>query len=199
QRVVGPAGPGTGGRSTDQRHRELSATMPKPDFFQRLGLFAVPDFLERELCEELQRGFRQGERKAATVGPELVVDRTSRSVDWVQLVDRLVTAVRDRFLAVKPYVESHYGLALTGCQQFQFLAYGPGDYYKAHRDCGSNPVSSLRKVSAVMFLNAPSDPSDDGGYGGGSLTFYELFDNPAGSKMGIPLEADQGLLVTFRS
>jgi SM-20-related protein len=173
--------------------------MPKANFFQRLGLFAIPQFLDRELCLELQRGFRKGDRKAATVGPELVVDRTSRSVDWVKLDDQLVTALRDRLLAVKPEVESHYGLELTDCQQLQFLAYGPGDYYTAHRDCGSNPVSSRRKVSAVMFLNAPSESSDGNGYGGGALTFYELLDNPAGSKVGIPLEADQGLLVTFRS
>jgi SM-20-related protein len=35
-------------------------------------------------------------------------------------------------------------------------------------------------------------------YGGGALTFYELFDDPVGRLIGFPLEANEGLLA-FRA
>lgn len=56
-----------------------------------------------------------------------------------------------------------------------------------------------RRISAVIFLNATSAEPRDGMYGGGALTFYELFDDPVGRPLGFPLEADEGLLIAFRS
>jgi SM-20-related protein len=51
----------------------------------------------------------------------------------------------------------------------------------------------------VIFLNGTSAEPRDDTYGGGALTFYELFDDPVGRKIGFPLEADEGLLVAFRA
>ena len=54
-------------------------------------------------------------------------------------------------------------------------------------------------MSAVIFLNGTSVEPRDGMYGGGALTFYELFDDPVGRNLGFPLEAQEGLLVAFRA
>jgi SM-20-related protein len=97
---------------------------------------------------------------------------------------------------------------LSACGPLQFLAYGVGDHYKPHRDHYDESVQradektgtpKARRVSAVIFLNNRSEITTPNHYGGGALTFYGLFDNPTGDTIGIPLEADEGLLITFPS
>lgn len=180
--------------------------MPKVDFFQRLGLFVVEHFLDAEECRELRSAIRAGRPRAGTVGTkgsEQVVDRTYRSVSWVSVDHGMVSVVRARLLGAKPAVEAHYGVPLTDCEEPQFLAYSTGDHYKAHRDSAAHEeataVSKARRVSSVIFLNERSEAAAEDRYGGGELTFYGLFDDPSGKSIGLPLQADEGLLVTFPS
>ena len=60
-------------------------------------------------------------------------------------------------------------------------------------------VSRERPVSAVVFLNASSGQPTFDTYGGGALTFYGLLDDPRAQGLGLRLEAEEGLLVAFRS
>jgi SM-20-related protein len=176
--------------------------MPKADFFQRLGLFADEHFLDAAFCRELRSAIHAGRRQAATVAiqeQEFVVDRDHRRVNWVSLDDAMVSLVHDRLIETRPAIEAHYGVALTGCQRPQFLAYSTGDYYTAHRDHGASNLSKVRQVSAVIFLNEESEAIAPDRYGGGALTFYDLFDSPTGALPGIPLDANEGLLITFPS
>lgn len=180
--------------------------MPRVDFFQRVGLFAVEHFLETDVCRELRAAIRAGHARAGTVGTrgsEQVVDRSYRSVNWVSVDGATVSLVRKRLLAVKAAVEAHYRLAFHDCETPQFLAYGIGDHYKAHRDSAAHEaateVSKARRVSSVIFLNEPSEKASENSYGGGALTFFGLFDDPSGKSLGIPLDAEEGLLVTFPS
>ena len=57
--------------------------------------------------------------------------------------------------------------------------------------------SRARRVAAVIFLNGEGDPSVSDGYRGGALTLYGLFEQPDAETLGFPLEAEEGLLVTF--
>jgi predicted 2-oxoglutarate/Fe(II)-dependent dioxygenase YbiX len=52
-------------------------------------------------------------------------------------------------------------------------------------------------VAAVIFLNGEGDPSVSAGYRGGALTLDGLFEQPAAETLAFPLEAEEGLLVTF--
>ena len=176
--------------------------MPKADFFQRLGLFADEHFLDAAFCRERRSALHAGRRQAATVAvqeQEFVVDRSHRRVNEVNLPEAMVSRVHDRLLETRPAIEAHYGVALTGCQRPQFLAYSTGDYYTAHRDHGESTRSKVRQVSAVIFLNEESEAVAPDRYGGGALTFYNLFDSPTGALPGIPLDANEGLLITFPS
>src|SRR5262245_51567149 len=123
--------------------------MPRADFFEKLGLFAVEGFLDASACRELRAGIQSAQRNPATVAShgDYVVDRARRSANWIAIGHQTVSAVRARLLEVLPDVAAHYGIALTDCQKPQFLAYGPGDHYKAHRDSGGSEVSKERKVS----------------------------------------------------
>ncbi len=51
----------------------------------------------------------------------------------------------------------------------------------------------------VVFLNEPGETLDPPGYGGGLLTFAGLLDDPKLRTVGVPLVAETGLLVAFRS
>jgi predicted 2-oxoglutarate/Fe(II)-dependent dioxygenase YbiX len=85
----------------------------------------------------------------------------------------------------------------------QFLVYGPGGFYRPHRDNTRDPaaaeISRLRKVSVVLFLNSPSEEPGAGSYSGGSLVFYDLMRHADGRMPGLPLIPAEGLLVGFRS
>lgn len=180
--------------------------MPKAEIFRRLGLFAVEGFADADMCGRLCAEMRSAAQAAATVrspGGTFVVDESVRSVKWVSLADETTALVQSRLVDVKPAVEAHFGLVLTDCQVPQFLAYGPGDFYRAHRDNSTDrdapTVSQERRVSAVLFLNAPADQPGENRYGGGALTFYGLMDDPRMTTVGLPLEADEGLLIAFRA
>jgi SM-20-related protein len=180
--------------------------VPKAEFFQRLGLFAIEGFLDAATCRDLRTAIRSGRPRAGTVGgrgSEFVVDRAYRSVNWVKVDDAAVAVVRSRLLAAAKDVGDFYGFALTDCEDPQFLAYGPGDHYKAHRDSAAHSeataTSKARRISTVVFLNRAAEPATDDSYGGGALTFFGLVPDPSGKSLGIPLEADEGLLITFPS
>src|SRR5262245_30937905 len=104
---------------------------------------------------------------------------------------------------LKSEVEQHFRVTLLDCQAPQFSHYVAGDFYQPH--CDNNPrddasrISKARRISAVIFLNGTSAEPRDDTYGGGALTFYKLFDDPVGRSIGFPLEADEGLLISFRS
>jgi SM-20-related protein len=179
--------------------------MPTADFFCKFGLFAVEGFFDRDLCSQLRADVRAGISSIGLVGSgrEYIVDRQVRRVNQLQVNDVSTALVRARFIDVKADLERHFSMALTDCEGPQFLHYVTGDFYQCHRDSRSDenapPMSKSRRISAVIFLNATSAEPRDGMYGGGALTFYELFDDPIGRSLGFPLEADEGLLIAFRS
>jgi predicted 2-oxoglutarate/Fe(II)-dependent dioxygenase YbiX len=182
--------------------------MPRADILCRLGgLFAVEQLLSVAECETIAGTMRTAASESATVRDphtgEFVVDPTARRVKWVELPAENVTLIASRLEDVRPEVARHYGLTLTGQQSPQFLAYGQGDFYRPHRDNteerDASGSSSERRVSAVLFLNPVSPEPDDRAYGGGSLTFYGLLDDARAESVGLPLDAEPGLLITFRS
>jgi predicted 2-oxoglutarate/Fe(II)-dependent dioxygenase YbiX len=180
--------------------------VPKAEIFRRLGLFAVEGFADAGLCRRIRGELRSAVQEAATVrtaGGSFAVDESVRSVKWVTPPESTTALVQARLMDVKPAVEAHFGLPLADCQAPQFLAYGPGDFYRAHRDNSADrdapAVSQERRVSAVLFLNATAAEPGDDCYGGGALTFYGLMDDPRMKSVGLPLEADEGLLMAFRA
>jgi SM-20-related protein len=181
--------------------------VPKADFFNRLGLFSVERFLDAETCRRLRTAFHAGPKHAGTVGvrhrPDFVVDPTVRSVKSVDVDMALASNVGDRLLAVKPAIEDFYQLALAGCEPPQFLSYATSDHYTPHRDSRpdelASPTSKVRRISAVIFVNEPSEHVAADHYGGGALAFYDFFTDASGQAVGISLEPSEGLLMTFPS
>lgn len=182
--------------------------MPKADILCRLGgLFAVERLLSPAECREMTERMRAADATEATVRDvhtgQFVVDRSARRVKWVEMPADCIDLVSARLAGVRPAVAAHYGLVLTGEQAPQFLSYVTGDFYRAHRDNtkerDTSSSSAERQISAVLFLNEASDEPREGTYGGGALTFYGLFDDPRAATVGLSLDAEPGLLITFRA
>jgi predicted 2-oxoglutarate/Fe(II)-dependent dioxygenase YbiX len=178
--------------------------MPDADFFSAMGFFTRRRFLCPDTCASLRAEVAAAPTTQATVlEPEQVydVDRVARSTDVANISADALALTSDRFREVMPDVSRHYGLSLTGWQTLQFLVYREGDFFRLHRDSGeSDDVPDLvraRRIAAVVFLNAEGDPASSASYRGGALTFYGLFDQPASDALGFPLDAEEGLLVTF--
>jgi SM-20-related protein len=137
----------------------------------------LDDFLGRELNAEVEAELRSAPASAAGVygGVRSGVDTRVRNAQMVQVSDRIRDRMRSRLLEAMPRIGEHFGVALQTCEEPQFLRYEAGGFFVAHQD-GNTPVihddTRHRRVSGVVFINAPSDTPANGCYGGGSLVLH---------------------------
>ena len=178
--------------------------MPNADFFPRFGLFVDRDFLDAEACARLRSDVQSATRIPATVrdkGDTYTVDESVRRTKWADVSAEARSFVEERVRALRPVLEKHFNLELTGCQQLQFLVYREGDFFQAHVDSVREPdaaeFSRERRLAMVLFLNSESEEPGPDFYGGGSLTFYGLLTDPRAKSYGLPLVGEAGLLVAF--
>ncbi len=178
--------------------------MPNADFFAALGFFTRSGFLDPDTCAGLRAEVNRAPASPATVRADARsydVDRSTRSTDWAEVVPEAVELIEGRLASVLPEVAQHYDLPLTGVQPLQFLVYQPGDFFERHRDRAEGDdapsFSRARSIAAVIFLNGVGDAATAEAYRGGALTLYGLFDQSGADALGFPLEAEEGLLITF--
>jgi SM-20-related protein len=179
--------------------------MPALGFFQELGLFFVPAFLDPEASVELCREMATAPvEKALITGPsgEDRLDEDSRKVESTVLPKSMRSPLKQRLCALLPELEKHFGVELVGCESPQYLIYHRGDFFKPHTDGGGSQIRDgirRRRVSAVIFLNRESEEPAEETYGQGQLTFYSLLEGPQWERCVFPLHAEPGLLVAFPS
>jgi SM-20-related protein len=178
--------------------------MPSPEFFRKLGLVVLSDFMDTCACAQLRAEMREGSFEKGTVvrsmDDESVVDESIRRVSCAQVPQPRKVLVRSRLEQLRPEMEKYFQVQLTGYDGPHFLVYGPQAFYRRHQDAspGSPREILQRQVSVVIFLNAAAQEPAEGAYGGGSLTFYGLLQGPNWEKCPLPLDASPGLLVAFR-
>ena len=180
--------------------------MPSSVFFRHAGLFVQPDFLNSSECLDVQAQMREAQPEKALIakkrgagGAETLLDENWRKVASVNVDKSTANWVKDRLLEIKPKLEEHFRIPLTGCQGPDFLSYGQNSFYKRHKDVDSDAPPEIihRKVSTVIFLNAVSKTPASGCYTGGSLAFFGLLPGPEWTECAFPLEAEAGLLIAF--
>jgi predicted 2-oxoglutarate/Fe(II)-dependent dioxygenase YbiX len=171
-----------------------------------LGLYVVPDFLDANLCAILRNEMRASPTKAAMIvnsQNEQVVDAMMRQTDLALPSSEARAGVTSRLHALKPALESHFSIILTGCQPPEFLIYREGYHFAPHRDNerdeSAPPWLRERRVSISLFLNGNGRESDSGSYSGGRLTFYGLLNGISNRSIGVSVTGKEGLLVAFRS
>jgi len=180
--------------------------VPTAEFFNRVGLFTLRGFLDPETCARLRAEVAAARKVPGAVGGEgdkYRIDRASRSTGIADVSEEAKAVVAERLSAVIPDIRRHFGIEMEGRQSLQFLVYGEGDFFQAHRDRNDSPgaaaFSARRQVSVVTFLNDESNEPREDTYGGGSLTFYGLLGGDRGEQVGLPLVGETGLLVAFES
>jgi len=134
-------------------------------------------------------------------GVDGVLDETTRRVSSASLCKATQTDVKRRFLEMVPELETHFGVALDGCETPGFLIYDAGAFFAPHTDTGPEdpPDIRRRRVSAIVFLNRQSIERSDDAYSGGTLRFHGLLDGPEWAACPLPFEPEPGMLVAFRS
>lgn len=178
--------------------------MSEHDIFASLGLYLRKDFLDDSTCEEIIAQMQSNPSEAGYLKNSDkgdFVDENMRNVRMVDVPINYAYMIRDQLEELKPALESYFGMQLKSQEKPQFLFYGPGGHYAAHRDVPTEQFKKRvriqsRVVSIVVFLNGRTGPHP---YSGGELTFYELVSDPKWKDYGLPLEAETGLIVAFRS
>ena len=174
-------------------------TPPTPAPFD---LFVVRDFLDAATRDRLA-----AEMGAAAGAPASVYGREGEAGaldERVRRAARLTPSretaefVRRRLLGLMAEVGAHFGLALGGCEEPQFLRYRTGDFFVAHQDGNTGllrlATDASRRVSAVIFLSRQAETPAPGAYCGGSLVFTDWRDGRVYSP-----RAEPGTLVAFRA
>jgi len=178
--------------------------MPGHAFFRSLGLYTHPEFLSPEECVALRALADQSEGEEAKVytrGQQILRD-DYRKTFQVPLVGDAQEQLNAKVEALRPELESYFGLTLGKLYETRCLIYRPGDFFELHIDATTDAAEafssiSSRQVSVVIFLNDPRNAEQC--YSGGVINFHGLMDVPGKNAFGFPLEPETGLLVAFRS
>ena len=165
-------------------------------------MLLVHDFLEQPLLQRVLAEVRSAEGEPSPVyggkSPTEVNVRV-RSAKNLLVSDDVRTVVTGLLAGAQDRMAAHFGVALGGFEPPQFLRYETGDFFVAHQD-GNTPIirdqTLDRRVSVVIFLNAPSLEPTEGAYGGGALTLHGQYPRFEDREV-VPAAA--GLLAAFRS
>lgn len=180
--------------------------MPRHEEFRRFGLLTVESFLDHAACaslcaEALSAGVQ--EARISTPEGEWKVDERFRRSKTARISAQTLSFLEHRIEELRPRIEEHFGIALSGCSDTHLLVYSEGDFFRYHRDAleGASQPAGVRErsVSIVMFLNEQAASPRAGCFCGGSLVLYGLLGSPQSEHYGMPLVAEEGLLVAFPS
>lgn len=165
-------------------------------------LLSINDFLDAAAREEIVSEMRSASGDAAPVygrDDAGAIDTRVRKATRVVVSPQTREHVMQQLLDRKAAIEEHFGVALSNCEEPQFLRYQTGDFFVAHQD-GNTPLifddTRFRKVSVIIFLSTQSEEQAPDAYGGGSLVLHGPYPN---YDVHLPVANNPGTLVAFRS
>lgn len=176
-------------------------TVTEPDLSAQFDLQLISSFFDAETCRRII-----SEMRSSPSGPAVTYGQSSAGLvnERVRTVTRVmpsrltVEQVTSRLMDARVGLEENFGLALSGCEDPQFLRYRVGDFFVAHQD-GNTGLMRLdteqsRRISVSIFLNRESEGPEPDAYCGGSLVFLDWRNNSEFRFIG-----EAGTLVAFRS
>jgi predicted 2-oxoglutarate/Fe(II)-dependent dioxygenase YbiX len=170
--------------------------MPPPRTLAGLGGFVQQDFLARTERRALARRMRRADGDPAEVfaGDTVRVDRGTRHATELAAPAALAADLDGRVAALGPALSRHFDRAVGVAESVSLLRYGPGGYYRPHRDRGARS-GTARTVSVVIFVN---DGRSEPGFAGGALRFYGVLGEGM-PEVGVDIEPEAGTLIAFPS
>jgi SM-20-related protein len=170
--------------------------------FECLGLCA-----EMDGAAQVDGSVREADRPDADR-----VDRTGRSARECQVSDVTIRSITERICQLAPQLREHFHQDLAEYEAPHFVVYGPGDFYRPHRDLYPDVVVAepiaRRRLSVIIFLNdaIDADPGEEPvgaapmeRYLGGALRLCSHEAAEFASERAWDVPARQGLLVAFRA
>jgi predicted 2-oxoglutarate/Fe(II)-dependent dioxygenase YbiX len=175
------------------------------EFLNRMGLFIIKNFFDKETCKKLiaSSGSMEGKQATVTSAGQDIYDEKARKTYQLTLPEDLEKDIYSRLMAIRPDLEKHFGMKLETCRAPILLCYGEGDFFERHRDTYEDPTLpetiQRRRVSVSIVLNENKEEDVPDTYSGGALAFYGLMPDPRMKTRGFPLQPEAGLLVAFPS
>ena len=166
-----------------------------------IDLLEIENFLDAATRAEIVAELERAAGAPATVLSAEMGGRVdpARRTTRVAVSPETRARVRERLMERRAEIEAHFGVAVTECEEPQFLRYETGDFFVPHQD-GNTPMvwddSRFRRISAVVFLSPRSEEPAPGTYGGGALVFHGPYAAPEAR---VAASAAPGTLVTFRA
>jgi predicted 2-oxoglutarate/Fe(II)-dependent dioxygenase YbiX len=181
--------------------------MPGADFFRRLGVLILPQFLDAALCDELVDAMLGSPGSPARMaGPDFdgYVDEHSRSARLIDLGLGRTAPLTDRVGALRPDFERFFGLPLADHGTVDAVIYPSGGFFLPHRDRGApgdsgDPEIERRALTVVVMLNRQASAPARGEYSGGDLRLFGLIPDDPWRTMGFAVEPSVGQLIAFRA
>jgi len=104
--------------------------------------------------------------------------------------------VEQRLDTYRVPLEQFFGIDLSAREGPSFLRYGPGGFYKPHRDHGnvaSWAGAARRRIALIVFLNSARELAPTGDFAGGALRLFAEHDEGGA----IDVRPREGTLVAF--
>jgi predicted 2-oxoglutarate/Fe(II)-dependent dioxygenase YbiX len=112
---------------------------------------------------------------AEVLGPEITVDQAARRALSIEIDPAILASLEEKLDAARRAISAFYGVALGMREGAALLRYGPGGYYRPHRDraaLSSWPGAAHRLVALVLFLNNSCAMPTAGDFSGGELVIF---------------------------
>jgi predicted 2-oxoglutarate/Fe(II)-dependent dioxygenase YbiX len=151
-----------------------------PNPGQPVPVLSIPACLNRATCARLRLGMDGGRPEEA----EVLLDRGAGGIDvraevrrahGVEVAPDLLPDVECILDAQMAAVATAFGVHLTGREGCGFVRYGPGGFYRPHRDWADTPSwpgAARRQIATVLFLNSSREADPAGEFEGGQLRLY---------------------------
>lgn len=134
--------------------------------------------------------------------PGVALDRDARRASSIEVDPATLAAVEARLEGARAAIGGHYGLPLGRREGPGFLRYGPGGFYRPHRDRavdGAWPDAARRRISLIVFLNSSRAGSTGGEFNGGELAIFSEPSAEGATTDVIRIAPRQGTLVAFHA
>ncbi len=164
--------------------------------------YLAPEFLDAATCRRVRAAMDRGTAEPAEVlDPDVALDREARRASSIEVDPATLAAIEATLDAARDAVGAYYRLPLVSREGAGFLRYGPGGFYRRHRDRAIDaawPGASQRLIALVVFLNSSRSESREGEFSGGDLLIFPESPDVAGREP-ITVTPCEGSLVAFHA
>jgi predicted 2-oxoglutarate/Fe(II)-dependent dioxygenase YbiX len=158
--------------------------------------YIEPGFLDPASCARIRAAMDRGAPEPAEILQNgVAMDQGVRSAWQLDVDPGTLAFVEGRLESRRERLSEWFSRPLTGREGAGFLRYGPGGFYRPHRDRGVDPEwpgAARRQVALVLFLTS-ADAAPGGDCQGGAL---RLLDGGDGRR-DVEIAPTRGSLVAF--